>query len=127
MALLGKEAIFSAEDRAYEVVPCPEWGGEVRMRSITGRERDSYEQSLIDQRGGDRKVDTRNARAKLIVLSAVDEAGTRLFSEADITALGRKNARPIDRLFDAARRLSGLSEEDVEKLAEDFVSDPDDN
>ncbi|MDQ8045264.1 MAG: hypothetical protein REI11_11720 [Patulibacter sp.] len=125
MALLSKDAILGAEDREYAIVSCPEWGGEVRVRSITGRERDTYEQSLIDQRGGDRKVNTRNARAKLILLSAVDESGARLFSDDDLSRLGGKNARPLDRLFDAARKLSGLSDDDVEELTEDFDSDPD--
>jgi hypothetical protein len=61
-----------------------------------------------------------NARAKLIVLCAVDEQGAQLFTPDDLNALGRKNARPLDRLFDACRKLAGLSENDVEELTKDF-------
>lgn len=64
----------------------------------------------------------RNARAKLIVLCAVDEGGRPLFTEDDVRALGRKAAKPLDRLFDACRRLAGLSEDDVDRLTEDFGS-----
>ena len=32
MALLTAEQILEASDRRYEVVDCPEWGGEVRVR-----------------------------------------------------------------------------------------------
>ena len=120
MALLSRDAILAADDREYEVVPCPEWGGEVRLRSLTGAERDAYEQSLIETRGRSREMNLRNARAKLVALCAVDERGNRLFSDADVAALGRKNAKPLDRLFDAARRLSGLSDDDVDRLTEDF-------
>jgi len=120
MALLSRDAILAADDREYEVVPCPEWGGEVRLRSLTGAERDAYEQSLVQTRGKSREMNLRNARAKLVALCAVDESGNRLFSDQDVAALGRKNAKPLDRLFDVARRLSGLSEDDVDRLTEDF-------
>jgi hypothetical protein len=120
MGLLSRDAILGAEDRTFEEVDCPEWGGTVRLRSISGAERDNYEQGLIQQRGNSRQMNMRNARAKLIVLCAVDEAGRRMFTEQDVSALGRKNAKPLDRLFDACRRLSGLSEDDVDKLTEDF-------
>jgi len=120
MALLSRDAILAADDREYEVVPCPEWGGEVRLRSLTGAERDAYEQSLVQTRGKSREMNLRNARAKLVALCAVDENGKRLFTDADVNALGKKNAKPLDRLFDVARRLSGLSEDDVDRLTEDF-------
>jgi len=120
MALLSRDAILAADDREYEVVPCPEWGGEVRLRSLTGAERDAYEQSLVQTRGKSREMNLRNARAKLVALCAVDENGNRLFSDADVNALGKKNAKPLDRLFDVARRLSGLSEDDVDRLTENF-------
>lgn len=120
MALLSRDAILAADDHEYEVVPCPEWGGEVRLRSLTGAERDAYEQSLVQTRGKSREMNLRNARAKLVALCAVDEDGKRLFTDADVNALGKKNAKPLDRLFDVARRLSGLSEDDVDRLTEDF-------
>ena len=127
MALLTRDQILDAEDRRFEDVACPEWGGHVRLRSITGTQRDAYEQSVIEQRGNDRKMNLRNARAKLIVLCAVDDTGRPLFSSEDLNALGRKNAAPIDRLFDACRKLAGMSPEDVDKLTEDFGATPDDD
>jgi len=120
MALLGREEILAADDRKYETVECPEWGGEVRLKSISGTQRDAYEQSLIQTNGNDRKMNLRNARVKLIVLCAVDAEGRALFSAEDVSALGRRNAAPIDRLFDACKKLAGMGDEDVEKLTEDF-------
>jgi hypothetical protein len=126
MALLTREQIVEVEDTEYAVVECPEWGGDVRLKSIKGSQRDAYEQSLILERGGSRQMNLRNARAKLIVLCAVDEAGRLLFSADDLNVLGRKNAKPLDRLFDACRKLAGLSEDDVEKLTENFGAAPSD-
>jgi len=120
MAFLTRDQIVEAEDTEYEVVACPEWGGDVRLKSIRGKQRDEYEQSLIMERGGSRSVNLRNARAKLIVLCAVDGEGRMLFTPDDLAALGRKNARPLDRLFEACQKLTGLSGDDVDKLTEDF-------
>ena len=116
MTFLSRDAILGADDQDYAEVDCPEWGGKVRLRSISGAERDAYEASCIVQKGNSRTVNMKNARAKLIVLMAVDEHGSRLFNEDDIRALAKKNARPIDRLFDACQKLAGITEEDMDSL-----------
>lgn len=120
MSFLTAADIFAVDDTEYDEVDCPEWGGKVRLKSIKGTQRDAYEQSVISGSGADRKMNLRNARAKLIVLCAVDEDGRTLFSADDVNRLGGKNAAPLDRLFDACRRLAGMSEKDVERITEDF-------
>lgn len=120
MSFLSRQQIIDADDVEYASVECPEWGGTVRLRSIRGTQRDAYEQSVITGSGADRKMNLRNARAKLIVLCAVDETGRPLFTAEDVTELGKKNAAPLDRLFDACRKLAGMSENDVERITEDF-------
>jgi hypothetical protein len=127
VGFLSRDAIFDADDRSFDVVPVPEWGGEVRIRSITGRQRDQYESSLMDDRGNDRKLNLRNARAKLIVLCAVDENGQALFTADDVNRLGSKNAKPVDRLFDACKKIAGLTDEDVDGLVQDFGATPDED
>lgn len=122
--LLTKDAILAIDDRQFEEVEVPEWGGSVRMRGMSGRERDAYEASIIDQRGGERKVVLANARAKLIAKCVVDEGGNLMFTVDDLRALGGKSAKALERLFDKARELSGMAEGDVERLAENFEDDP---
>lgn len=117
MPLLTREQILAAQDVRYDVLAVPEWGGEVRLRSMTGADRDEYEQWLISQRGPDQKANIRNLRARLVSLSIVDEAGQRLFTDADIDALGARSAAALDRVAEAASRLNALSERDVEVLA----------
>ncbi len=126
MGYLSRDEILNAEDRQFDEVDCPEWGGAVRLRSISGRQRDEYEQSMIEQRGNDRKMNLRNARAKLVVLCAVDEAGNPLFTSEDLRRLSSKNAKPLDRLFSAAQKLCGLTEDDLKDLTENFGEAPSD-
>lgn len=120
MGFLTRSDILEADDKRYDEVECPEWGGTVRLASISGRQRDAYEGSLIETNGADRKMNFVNARAKLIILTAVDEGGAKLFTADDLRSLGAKNAAPLDRLFDAAKKLIGMSDNDVKRLTEDF-------
>lgn len=115
--LLDKKAIFRVEDRKFEVVDVPEWGpgAQVRVASLTGSGRDTFEQSITIRHGTDVTVNLVNARAKLVVLSVVDEEGNRVFSDDEVLEVGKKNALALNRIFEVAQRLSGLTEEDVKE------------
>lgn len=112
--LLTRDAILTADDIRFEEVPVPEWGGTVRVRSLIGSERDEYEAAIA---GDGTKPDLTNLRARLVAKAVVDEAGKRVFSDADVAKLGMKNAAALNRVFDVVRALSGLTKEDVEALA----------
>lgn len=117
MAILTRDQILQANDIITETVPVPEWGGEVLVRGLSGSERDGFEDATLEQKGKSRRVNLANVRARLCALSIVDENGKRMFSDEDVRALGRKSAAALDRVFSAAQRLSGLSDDDVEELA----------
>jgi len=117
MALLTAEQILAASDIKTETVPVPEWGGEVNVRGLTGAQRDAFEESMFVGRGKDRKENFANLRARLIVLCAVNEQGQPIFTEKQVDALSKKSAAALDRVFEAAQRLSGLSKKDTEDLA----------
>lgn len=118
MGYLSREDILGANDEQYEEVHVPEWGGVVRLKGMSGSERDEFEASMIEERrGGTPTRNFRNIRAKLVSLTIVDEDGKRVFEKADIEALGSKSAAALDRVFARAQVLSGLRDEDVEKLA----------
>ena len=121
---LSRDAILNASDITTEEVSVPEWGGEVLVRAMTGAERDLYEKSVIDRNGKNPKVNLENARAKLVVLTTIDEQGQRLFTHADVAALSKKSAAALNRLFNVAARLSGITEEDMGEIVEELKNDP---
>lgn len=125
--LLSREDIIGSDDRKTQDVAVPEWGGDVRVKALSGAERDAYELSLVIVTGNTATTKLDNVRAKLVAYSCVDEEGNRLFSEEDIVALGEKSAAALQRVFDVARKLSGLTDEDVEELAEGFGDAPSDD
>lgn len=120
MNVLTKNAILSQSDREIELVEVPEWGGVVFVRSLSGEERDQFEASIIERNGRDVRTNLRNLRARLVVLAACDESGAPIFTPGDAAALGAKSAAALDRIFSVAQRLSGLRENDVQELAENF-------
>jgi hypothetical protein len=127
--LLTRDEILNQQGLPRELVEVPEWGGEVLVQGLTGKQRDEFELSLsnIAEKGADpKKLQYRldNTRAKLVAISCIDEGGALLFTQADVTALGGKSAAALDRLFSVAQRLSGISQEDVAKLKEGLGKDP---
>ena len=124
MTLLSKTAILTANDLKSEDIEVPEWGGAVRVRSFTGRERDAFEASMVRGDGKDRKVDLTNMRARLVGLTVIDETGHRLFTDEEVDLLGAKSGAALDRVFAVAQKLNGLSGADVEELTKNSSGVP---
>jgi len=115
---LTKEQIIAADDRKIVEIDCPEWGGIVRLRTLSGTERDAYEASLFQGEGADRKINIRNLRARLIVLCMVDSEGVRMFDDLDAELLGGKSGVALDPLFDECQKINGLGLRDIEAARE---------
>ena len=122
---LDRDAILGADDLETEEVKVPEWKGTVWVRTLTGRERDRFEiGTLADPKKGDGVMNLDNLRARLVIEACVDEKGKRLFGAEDVDAVGAKNAAALDRVFDVAKRLAGISDKDVKELAKNSSSGP---
>lgn len=112
---LSRDQVLEADDYRSEVVEVPEWGGKIRVKGLSGLERERYEQS-VGYLKGDRWVSKGNVQARLVVMCAIDADGRQLFGEDDIAKLTRKSSAALKRVVDACRRLSGLSDEDMDWL-----------
>lgn len=123
---LSRDDILKAEDVVTKEVAVPEWGvdAKVRVRGMTGVERDEWEASNLERRGKRMVPNLANLRAKLITRCIVDDEGDRIFSEADADLLGAKSAAAINRIYEVAAQLSGITDEDLEELVEDFGKTP---
>ena len=124
--ILSKSDILESADLRVAIVEVPEWGGSVRVRSLTGTERDAFESTLVRLIDGKRVPDLENLRAKLLAATIVDERDQQLFTVSDLSALGRKSAVALDRVFVAAQRLNGLQADAVEESVKNSVPGPSD-
>lgn len=115
--MLTREQIVSADDKPIETIDVPEWGGQVGVRTISAKERDKWQDAMMEGKGKNRKMNLDNATASLCALCICDANGTPLFNRSDIEVLSAKSASAMNRIFTVAARLNGISEEDVEELA----------
>ena len=120
---LTGEQIMAADDLAVEWVPTAEWAPEgadaegvgVFVRTMTASERDAFEVSCLDKQGKARNLT--NLRARLCALTIVDGDGKRIFDATQAADLGTKSGQVLDRIFDKAQRLNGITKADVDELA----------
>jgi len=115
--LLTRDAILAVDDLPTADVEVPEWGGCVRIRTMTGAERDNLENSLERARSKPGGLDVTGVKARLAILTMVDMEGEAMFTIADLPALQNKSGGAIDRLFKAAQDLNALGDDAVEELA----------
>jgi len=113
--LLTKEAILNSKDIEFKDVPIKEWGGSIRLKEMDGTERDVFETEVMKRRKGNTdEVELKGLKIYLLHLCMVNDKGERLFTQEDIFALQKKNARIINDLFTEAQKLNKLKKEDLE-------------
>ena len=88
-------------------------GRTVRVAAVSAGARDAFELSLQDIPEKERRKDF---RARLVVMSCIDEAGKPLFTVDDIPALSALDAAAIDPVVEVAMRINGLSQKDRDEL-----------
>ena len=109
---LSKKAILAANDTKLKgPVAVPEWGGDVYFRTISGLERDQFEDAYSEQK-------MKAFRARFLVLTISDENGDRLFGDNEVEDLGKKSSVVINRLFDEAWQHNAFTQEAVDALGE---------
>jgi hypothetical protein len=120
--------LIQTDDTRFDYVPCPEWGVRVRVRSLTSKKRAEYEKKVTvevrSRSGVTREMNLQLAREWLVIYGAVKEDGTPLFGSEHLEPLRGKSAGVISRVCDAVMRLSGMTQEDVEKLTEELEASP---
>lgn len=111
---LTREQFLSARDLRLVEVPVPEFGegASIHVGPMTAVARERWE-TAVQKDGGDG-----NIRALLVIYTAVDPAGNRLFSESDLSAVRELSASAIDRIFTASIRVNRLGKEDMDELEE---------
>lgn len=120
---LNKQAILSINDCSRKEVFVPEWHGSVFLKSFNGHEREQFETCMIARRKKD-SFNLVDLRAELLTLTLCDENGELLFSKEDVSALSKKSGAVLDRLFEEAGAMNGLSIAGAEEIRKNSESEP---
>lgn len=106
--ILGRSEILDVSDLNYEIVDVPEWGGAVRLKTMTGKQRHAFQAIVGKLKNPEEIVEY------LVATSVVNGDGEPIFEFSDVQALGAKSAKALNRVFRAAARLNGMTREAVE-------------
>ena len=107
--MLDKNAILAAADLKSQDIDVPEWGGTVRVKTLSGIERERFLATVAaTEPGTDPNQRMGILIRHLLVTTLVGEDGLRLFSDDDVDTLGTKSAEVLQRLFIVAQTLNGL-------------------
>lgn len=112
---LKKSEIMELNDLEIHELEIPEWGGIVRVKNISGNQRDKWEMGVAQRQNG--KGGTDLIRASLVALCIVDEEGKPMFSRHDIEDLGKKSSKALDRIYSFSLKMNGIGQNDIEELA----------
>lgn len=119
LPLLGRAEIDQVSDILHEDVPVPEWGGKVRIRGMSGTQRSFINATFVASKGQSVEVRIealKTMRERVVAQCLIDAKGNRLYGDKEFSKLGEKNDVVIQRLFDKAQELSGISEGEMEEL-----------
>lgn len=106
MAMLTKASVLSVDDFSYAIVPCPEWGGDMRVRGLT-----AAEQAAISKKVNAKNTD--DIAVVVALMGCVDSNGDRFFDQSDKDALKGKSYAVVDRLAKKILELSGSGDPDA--------------
>ena len=122
---LTRDQILEAVDVTTSTVEVPEWGGSVKVRNMTGADRDAFEASLITTApDGTRKMNMSNVKTKLLAMTIVGDDGNLLFSVDDMDRLALKSAGAIDRVYVAAQALNIIGAKAEDDAAKNSTAGP---
>lgn len=119
MALLSKAAILGAVDLKTEDVEVSEWGGTVRVATMSGKARDEF-----FARQGEGGLPYSQFSATVLVATIVDEDGRPVFGELDIDALRAKSPDALERVLAVAMRLNGIGPKASEEAVKNSGAAP---
>ena len=96
------EEILSKDDFTFEEMEVPEWGGTIRVRSLSGDERTKITQMAQQRKDGDGMFE------QVIIFAVVDENGKHVFRADHLKALKEKSASVSQRIGQKVLELSGF-------------------
>ena len=104
LAFLDRATILAAADVNYEILDVPEWGGAVRLRTLTGDQAAEFMEM--------KEEDKREVMPKILSLAVVDANGDRVFTDSDLQAIMHKSMRPLMRVLKLVNKMNGFEKEE---------------
>lgn len=115
---LTRSKIGEFRDRDFLDLAVPEWDGTVRLRRLNVRDRIALAES---GKAGESEL---MFMVKLVAYSVCDQAGQRVYSDAEIEELLAMPYEPLERIFKAALEFSRLTQSAAEQVEKNSGTQP---
>ncbi len=116
--------ILSAKDIDEAEINLPQWGGDVVVRGLSSEEHEKVVQDSMEGPIKDRKFSMIGYNARMAVACTYDglakDGGKKTFNDSHLALLRKKASGPVAAIAKKVQELSGLGEEEVEKMKEDL-------
>ena len=128
MGELNRNALLEKEVLEVEKVKLDK-GAFTYVRQMTGRERDRFDQSLMQEvkdRSGNKTYERNlsDFRAKLAVNTLCDKTGKNLLTQKDVGTLSQNmSAARLEKIVTKSQDLNKITEEDKENLVKNSEGD----
>ena len=120
--MLSRNDFVTKRELERVKVDVPERGDSVYVRKLLANEWASYEQGCVSDQEAGRPV---LYKVRLVVVSACDEKGNRLFNDADVIVVSKMTeAAVINRIFEAAIALNQMSAAGIAEAEKNSDSAP---
>lgn len=125
---LTLEDILNTDDLPTKTVDVPEWNGHVKVKAITGRQRDTIISQFMTGSGGMDFTRFPDFRLMLISYSLVKANGERIANPENIQqimdSLGEKSSAALERVWNDCLTLAGMGAGQPDRILEDLKTDP---
>ncbi len=115
MSVLGKIQIAGATDLGEETLNIEEWGGDVRVRGLTGKEWARCRQAAKAEEAG--KLTGATYSATICACGIIADDGTNVFTERDAPELDKRSPGVLERVAEVILRLSGVLKKESDDIA----------
>ena len=110
-----RDTILQADDLGESIEDVPEWGIDIKLRGMTGKQRMRYIES---SKGRDREY----MYSDILIATAYDpDSGEKMFDDADREALSEKSGLVLERLALKVMADSGV---DLAEAEAEVAADP---
>lgn len=117
MGILTREQIEAIDDMTAQMVEVdvPEWGGSAFIRPLEVGELDDYSNKVM--RARQKGEGLANFRAELVAKCLCDAKGVRLYSDAEVAILAKKNGVVVNRLYEVCDKINDIAPKKIEDVA----------
>ena len=109
---MDRESFLNRIKPRMKSITIPEWGESIFVRSMSGVELDQY----ISENAG-KSVDNTAVKIGLLMRTVCNDQGEPMFVKGDEERLNQVDGMVLNRLFNAARKLNPVNDDEVDAVA----------